>query len=162
MPVARQVQKASLPGRFEDLVRLLPPQAIMDDVQYENTLETIDRLLAIEKLTTGQSLYLETLVELIEAYEAAHHAIDTQCISGLATLKHLLAEHEMTATDLARLLGSHPSMGSKILKGHRSLTIDHLKKLSARFKINPEIFIDWRGATRRSKPVRRRPRRPKR
>ena len=48
----------------------------------------------------------------------------------------------MNASDLARLLGIHPSMGSKILKGERSLTVEHVKKLTARFKVRPELFID--------------------
>ena len=48
----------------------------------------------------------------------------------------------MSAADLARLLGVHTSMGSKILKGDRSLTVDHLKKLAARFMVSLEVFID--------------------
>ena len=35
-----------LPGRFEGLVRMMPPRAIMDDVQNDSTLEMIDRLMA--------------------------------------------------------------------------------------------------------------------
>jgi len=65
-----------MPSRFEDLVRLMPPQAIMDDVKYEYALEMIDRLMASGRLTNGQSLYLETLVQLVQAYEAVNHAID--------------------------------------------------------------------------------------
>ena len=48
----------------------------------------------------------------------------------------------MNASDLARLLGVHPTMGSKILRGQRALTVDHLRKLSARFKVSPRLFID--------------------
>ncbi len=84
---------------------------------------------------------METLVQLVQAYEASNHAIDTADISGLESLKHLMVENEMNASDLARLLGVHASMGSKILKGDRSLTVDHLKKLSKRFKVSPELFI---------------------
>ena len=131
-----------LPGRFEELVRLMPPRAIMDEVHYESTVEMIDRLMASGKLTNGQSLYLETLVQLVQAYEAAHHAIDTSDLSGLDSLKYLMDENRMNASDLARLLEVHASMGSKILKGQRSLTVDHLKKLSSRFKVSPEVFID--------------------
>lgn len=47
----------------------------------------------------------------------------------------------MNPSDLARLLGLHVSMGSKILKGERSLTVEHLKKLSARFKVRPDLFM---------------------
>lgn len=130
-----------LPGRFTELVRGVPPHGIADDVQYENTVEMIDRLMANGRLTSGQSLYLETLVQLVEVYEAAHHAIDISGISGLDSLKHLLAENDLNAADLARVLGVHPSMGSKILKGERSLTLDHVKKLSARFRVSSALFI---------------------
>jgi antitoxin component HigA of HigAB toxin-antitoxin module len=33
-------------------------------------------------------------------------------------------------------------MGSKLLKRQRALTVDHLKILSARFKVRPETFMD--------------------
>ena len=130
-----------LPGRFRDLAATMPPQAIMDDVHYESTVERIDRLMTVGKLTKGQELYLETLVQLVHAYEAKHHAIDTADLSGVAALRHLLADNDMNASDLARLLGVHPSMGSKILKGERSLTIDHLRKLADRFKVRPGLFL---------------------
>ncbi|MCE5277440.1 MAG: hypothetical protein LLG03_05365 [Planctomycetaceae bacterium] len=39
-------------------------------------------------------------------------------------------------------MGVHSSMGSKILKGERSLTVDHLLKLAQRFKVRPELFMD--------------------
>ena len=140
---ATQTNKAKPPGRFEDLVQMMPPQAITDEAQYERTVDMIDGLMmARGRLTKGQSLYLETLVQLVQAYEAAHHAIDTSDLSGIDSLKHLLKENGMNATDLARLLGVHASMGSKILKGERALTVEHLRKLSARFKVSPEIFID--------------------
>ena len=131
-----------LPAQFADLVRAMPPQAIVDDVHYRNTLEMIDRIGASGKLTKGQSVYLETLVQLVQVYEASHHAIDTSDISGIATLQYLMDENEMNASDLARLLDVHPSMGSKILKGERALTIDHVEKLAVRFRVNPSIFID--------------------
>lgn len=140
MPATKHDHKTKLPGRFEALVRLMPPQAIMDDAHNENTTEMIDRLMASGKLTRGQELYLETLVQLVQAYEAAHHAIDA--CRGVATLKHLLDENGMSASDLARLLGVHASMGSKILKRERALTVDHLKILSARFKVRAEALMD--------------------
>jgi HTH-type transcriptional regulator / antitoxin HigA len=138
----RHRNETKLPGRFEELVRLMPPQAIQDDVQYENTLEMIDRLMAARRLTSGQALYLETLVQLLQAYESERHAIDISGISGLDSLKHLMDQNHMTASDLARTLGVHPSMGSKILRGQRALTASHLKKLARRFKVSPELFLD--------------------
>ena len=130
-----------LPGRFADLVLLMPPQAIMDETHYENAIEMIDRLMAAGKLTQGQELYLETLVQLVQVYEAEHHAIDTTDLSEVDVLRQLLAENNMSASDLARLLGVHVSMGSKILKGDRSLTVEHLRKLADRFNVRAGLFI---------------------
>ncbi len=99
----------------------------------------IDRLMAAAQATRGQRVYLETLVQLVQAYETRHHAIDTSDMSGLDSLKHLLQENAMNASDLARLLGDHVSLGSKILKGARSLTVDHIRTLAARFKVSPRL-----------------------
>jgi len=142
MPATKQINKSKLPGRFEDLVAIMPPQAILDDIHLDTSVEMIDALMAGGKLTKGQVSYMETLVQLVQAYEASNHAINTDDLSGLDSLKHLMDENEMNASDLARLLGVHISMGSKILKGDRALTVAHLKKLADRFKVSPEIFID--------------------
>ncbi len=140
MPTTRNANE-KLPGRFEDLIHLMPPQALMDDVHYGNAVEMIDRLMASGKLTKGQELYMETLVQLVQAYEAGHHSIDTTGLRGIDMLRQLLAENHMNASDLARLLGVHASMGSKILKGDRSLTVEHLRKLADRFRVRPELFM---------------------
>ena len=140
MPTTSSARE-KLPRTFEALVTAMPPQAITDETHYENTLAMIDRLMAAGKLTKGQELYLETLVQLVEAYEEVHHPIDDSAISGLAALRAILADHEMNASDLARLLGVHPSMGSKILKGERSRTVEHLRQLADRFKVSPELFM---------------------
>ena len=141
MRTKRQVDIQPLPKKFSRLVQMMPPQAVQDDVQYTNTLEVIDRLMTIPRLTQGQALYLETLVQLVRVYEAERHTIDTSGLTGLDSLKHLLAENGMNASDLARLLGVHASLGSKILQGERSLTVDHIRILAERFKVNPGLFL---------------------
>jgi HTH-type transcriptional regulator/antitoxin HigA len=142
MHVTKRTRRPVLAGRFEQLAKLLPPQAIRNDAEHQRMLDMIDRLMSLGKLTKGQGLYLETLVQLVQAYEAEHHAIETSDLSGLDSLRHLLTENQMNASELARLLGVHASMGSKILKGERSLTVEHLRKLASRFKVRPDSFID--------------------
>lgn len=142
MPSTRRSDRKVLPGTLEELVRVMVPQAIQDDVHHDNALEMIDALMALRKVTAGQARYLETLVQLVEAYEARHHAVETEGISGLDLLKHLLEENDLNASDLGRLLEIHPSMGSKILQGDRSLTVGHLRKLASRFKVSPALFLD--------------------
>ncbi len=120
----------------------MPPMAIRDNIHHENTVEMIDRLMRVEKLSPDQSQYLETLVELVEAYEARRHAIDLSRLTGLRMLKHVMENSGMSASDLARLLKIHASMGSKILKGERQLTWDHAKVLAGEFKVSPVLFMD--------------------
>ena len=138
----KNASQKSLPSSFNELVRIMPPMAIHDDIQQENTIEVIDRLIRIEKLSTGQSDYLETLVELVEAYEVKNHAINLSKISGLRMLKHVVEQSGLSASNLARLLKMHPSMGSKILKGERQLTWEHAKMLASHFKVAPVLFMD--------------------
>jgi HTH-type transcriptional regulator/antitoxin HigA len=140
MRTIKHGKPAGLPRQFDELVRLMPPRAISDDIHYADTVGMIDRLMGSGKLTAEQAAYMETLVQLVQAYEAAHCPIEGP--GGLASLRHLMDEHGMSASDLARLLGVHVSMGSKILKGDRALTVDHLKKLMERFGVRAEVFMD--------------------
>ena len=138
----KSFKPAALPKSIDQLVRLMPPMAIRDDVQHANTVAIIDRLMQIDKLSRGQSDYLETLVELVEAYEARHHPIELSRVTGMQALKHVLDQSGMSGSDLARLLDVHPTMGSKILNGERKLTWEHAKSLSSRFKVAPALFMD--------------------
>lgn len=132
-------RQAKLPGKFEELVGLMPPRAISDEVQHENTVEVIDRLMASGKLTRGQEIYLETLVQLVQAYEASYSGVSGA--TGIEALRHLMQEQGMNASGLAALLGVHVSMGSKILRGERSLTVDHIKVLAAKFRVRADTFV---------------------
>ena len=142
MTVTKHTDLPRLPRRFADLVLLLPPRAIADEVQYEQTREVVDRLMAAGRLTRDQRDYLETLVQLVEAYESEREAIDVSGLSGLDSLRHLMAEHGMNASDLARVLSVHVTMGSKILKGERSLTLGHVRTMAAHFAVSPALFLD--------------------
>ena len=134
--------KERLPGKLADLVGVKMPVAITDEKEYDETLKLIDRLMAITKPTKGQSLYLQTLADLVHCYEEKYHVINTSDITPLDVLKSLMEEHDMNASDLARLLGVHVSLGSKILKGDRSLTIDHIKVLAKHFRLAPAVLVD--------------------
>ena len=55
----------------------------------------------------------------------------------LDTLNFLLEQHELTAADLSRLLGTDRSLGPKILRGERRLTVDHIRTLACHWNIDP-------------------------
>jgi HTH-type transcriptional regulator / antitoxin HigA len=129
-----------LPGRFEDLVGVLPPRAIADQVDYENTIEMLDRLTSIARLSKGQERYLETLSVLVAAYESERHAIETDDLSPIQVLEHLLEANGMNASQLGELLGNR-ALGSKILRGQRELSKNHIRILARRFNVSPSLFF---------------------
>jgi HTH-type transcriptional regulator/antitoxin HigA len=128
-----------LPRTYAALVAMLPPRPIHDDVDLANTSEMIDRLAGFD-LNEDQEDYLEALSTFVEAYEAERFPIDDSRIIPLEALKTLLAEHDMTASDLGRLLGSR-TLGAAILNGRRNLSKAHIKKLAERFKVAPGLFL---------------------
>lgn len=67
MRTTKNRDNSPLPMQFEALVRMMPAQAIQEDAQYATTLEVIDRLMAVVSTTKGQDVYLETLVQLVQA-----------------------------------------------------------------------------------------------
>jgi len=129
-----------MPKKFEELVRMFPPHAIHDAVDYENTQEVIDRLTSIPKLTKGQAEYLDTLTVLFEAYEEERYRVETSDISGREALRYLLDRNDMTPSDLGRLLGDR-SLGSRILRGERQLSKSHIRKLCERFHVSADLFL---------------------
>jgi antitoxin component HigA of HigAB toxin-antitoxin module len=129
------------PATFDELARIMVPHAIVEDADYDNTTELVGRLALIAKPTKGQRQYLDTLIQLVEAYDAEHNAIDTSDINPLDLIKSLLADHGMNASDLGRLLGNR-ELGSKILREERKLSKANIKRLADHFKLSSAAFMD--------------------
>jgi len=130
---------ATLPKTYRELCALLMPRKIHDEAELEAAQEIMDVLAVLPTRTPDQNDYLETLAELVEAYE--EHAVKFTKRSGLEALKFLLIENGLTASDLSRLLGTDISLGYRILDGERNLTTKHIKKLAQHFHVGPEVFL---------------------
>ena len=129
----------SQPKTYRELCDLLMPRKIHDDTELEAAQEMIDALAVLPSRAPDQDDYLETLAELVEAYE--EQSVKFTKRTGLETLKFLLAENDLTASDLSRLLGTDISLGYRILDGERNLTTRHIKKLAKHFHVGPEVFL---------------------
>jgi HTH-type transcriptional regulator / antitoxin HigA len=55
-------------------------------------------------------------------------------------LTELIEAKSLKQKDLVDVFGT-PSIVSEVLNGKLGLTIEHIKKLSRRFHVSPEIFI---------------------
>ena len=56
-------------------------------------------------------------------------------------LKYLLAQAGWSGAEFGRFLDLDGTMGHKILRGERKLTVAHGKKLAADFHLSPSCFI---------------------
>ena len=131
---------ARLPKDYAGLCRLLTPRTIHDKVDFANVTEITDAM-AGHKLNSDQEDYFDLLCRLIEDYESEHAQLTPPKVTGLDALRHLLDAHDMTATDLARLLDVHRTLGAMILRGERQLTLGHVRTLVRHFGVSADLFF---------------------
>lgn len=116
---------------------------IHNDGEYQQALALMDEL--IDEYDRYLPL-IEVLSVAIEKWEAEskEFAEFNQRIKeldgGVSVLRVLMDQYQLKADDLKNEIGGK-SLVSMILKGTRSLTIDHIKALSQRFGISPALFL---------------------
>ena len=129
-----------LPKDYAGLCGLLLPRPIHDATDYANVAEVTDALTLWQKeFTPDQSDYFDLLCSLLEEYDSEN--VKWPKLAGRDLLQHLLDEHELSAAYLSRLLGGSRNLGAMILRGDRNLTLAHIRKLAAHFKVSPELFV---------------------
>ena len=127
------------------LIKEFPLTPIHSSAHLKASHKVIDRLAlkgtTRRGLTPGQQAYLEVLVDLVERYETkqAGQALASGR-DGVDRLRFLLEEHNLTASDLGRLLGSR-DLGSKILRRERELSKSHMLILASHFQVDPGLFL---------------------
>jgi len=131
---------AELPRDYAALCRVFLPRPIHDAVEYANVAEVADAMaLWQDEFTADQTDYFDLLCSLLEAYDVEQ--VEWPTLRGVDVLKHLLAEHGLAAADLSRILGGSRNLGAMILRGERNLTLAHVRKLAAHFKVGAGAFV---------------------
>ena len=79
----------------------------------------------------------------MSSFIEAHDGVRVKWPKGPAaeTLKLLLEQNDMSAADLARVLGCDRSVGPKLLRGERRLTVDHIRTLARHFQVDPGVLV---------------------
>lgn len=111
-----------------------------DPEDYAAARRAIEPLLGFEdRLNLDQTDYLEAVSSFLEAHDQTR--VKWPNDTPLDTLKFLLEQHEMSAADLSRILGSDRSLGPKFQRGERRLTVDHIRTLAQRFNVEPGVLL---------------------
>lgn len=90
------------------------------------------------KLTSAEKDLAELLTLLIEDFEDRHYQLPRA--KPLEVLQLLMDQHGLLQKALADVFGT-PSIVSEVLSGKRELNKDHIKRLSRRFHVSPELFF---------------------
>jgi HTH-type transcriptional regulator/antitoxin HigA len=120
------------------MVRAFPLVKIADDAQLDAAIAMIDKLLILE-LDSGEDAYLDTLSELVAAYED-EHVVFPEVYEGGA-LRGLMDSNRLTQAQLASEVGIAQSTISAVLTGSRSLTKAQIMKLAERFHVPASVFL---------------------
>lgn len=80
----------------------------------------------------------DLLTLLIEEFEERQYALNPG--TPVENLVELMEANNLKQKDLVDIFGT-PSIISEVLSGKRRLTTEHVRRLSERFQVTPEIFI---------------------
>jgi HTH-type transcriptional regulator / antitoxin HigA len=127
----------SRPEYAELLARALP-SVIHSEKENERYLVMLEELDRKDKLSPAEQRLAELLTLLIEDFEEKTYALTPA--KPIEALNQLIEANNLKQKDLVDVFGT-PSIVSEVLNGKRGLTIEHIKKLSRRFHISPEVFI---------------------
>lgn len=122
-------------GLQEDLFPLRP---IHSKADYKKAIRIASDLASRVHITREQSDYFKVLTSNVKAYEDKR--FEGRKHAPLDILKFLVSENGMSGSDLGRVLGNRTS-GPAILRGMRSLSKAHIRKLADHFSVEPGLFL---------------------
>jgi len=115
------------------------PTVVDSEGLNELYLEQVSELLRREdSLSLAETQLLKLLTLLIEDFEEKHYAVPSS--GPLAAVRFLMDQHSLKQKDLTDIFGT-PSITSEVLSGKRELNKEHIRRLSKRFKVSPELFF---------------------
>ena len=124
---------------FELITGLYDLRPIHTKKEHEAALKALKTIMRVPNRNSDQNDYIKQLANTIADYEAQKYRDQIEH-DPVGNLKFLTEQHNMSSSDLGRLLGNR-SLGSLILNGHRNLSKEHIRKLSKHFHVNPSVFL---------------------
>jgi len=114
------------------------PRVIHNDAELEVYTDALFHLTALENPSSSEAEAIELLTLLVERYEQAHYSIPAA--DPVSVVRFLIEQQHLTQRDLIPQFGSESAV-SMFLAGQRKLTLEQVRRLSARFKLPADVFI---------------------
>ncbi len=127
------------PITYAELLSSASPAVIRNEAENERSIRLLEELDGkSNRATTAERRMAELLTLLIEAFEERRYALKRA--TPIEALTELMDANGLKQKDLLDIFGT-PSIVSEVLKGKRNLTVSHIRELSQRFDVSPELFI---------------------
>jgi HTH-type transcriptional regulator / antitoxin HigA len=124
---------------YTALLAKFPPRIIRSDEQNDSYVHALYKLEQHRDSWSQEEADLADLFALlIEDFEDKHYKLP-RC-SPLEMIEFLMEQHGLKQKDLADVFGT-PSIVSEVLSGKRELNKEHIRRLSERFHVSPELFF---------------------
>jgi HTH-type transcriptional regulator / antitoxin HigA len=114
------------------------PRVIHNDRELAMYTEALFQLTSLESPSLAETEAIELLTLLVERYEQSHSSLPKA--DAISVLRFLIEKQGLTQRDLIPEFGSESAV-SMFLRGQRKLTLEQVRKLSARFKLPADVFI---------------------
>ena len=115
------------------------PHVIHTPEENEAYAAKLEALCSNPHLSIEEQQLVELLTLLIEDFEEKHYALKPS--TPLETLAQLMEIHGLKQKDLVASVFGSPGIASEVMNGKRDLSKDHIRKLSVRFHVSPELFF---------------------
>ena len=124
---------------WADFDRVAHLRPIRGEAEYDRTVALMNRLLDVVGDDEDHALsgLLDLVGELVEDYDASHHAIEAS--EPREVLRYLIELRGLRQGDLADIVAQ--SNLSAILAGKRRISARLAGKLARYFKVSPAVFI---------------------
>ena len=131
--------RATKVPEYAELLAQTLPGVIHSEEENEHFLKLLlDLEHRSDEWTPAESKLAELLTLLIEEFEEKNYQL--KAASPIDVLVELMDVNNLKQKDLVGIFATE-SIVSEILSGKRSLTVDHITRLSERFHVSPAVFF---------------------
>ena len=123
---------------YARLLAKIPPKVIRSERENEYYVQALYDLDQRKSLTREERELADLLTLLIEDFEERNYSLPRA--APLDILAFLMEQHRLKQKDLVDVFGTR-SIVSEVINGKRELNKEHIRKLSERFGVSPEVFF---------------------
>ncbi len=130
---------AAVTPAYAALLAQFSPRVLRSEEQNERAIEDLYALEQRQPSWSPEEAELAELLSLlIEDFEEKHYRLPRS--SPLEAIAFLMEQHGLKQKDLIDVFAT-ASIASEVLRGKRALSKEHIRRLSERFRLSPELFF---------------------